>query len=150
VLSITRKKRNVFSSLFCRIYFSIPSFANFIPGEQGCNEGGKVATIPWGLNYYGGVISLRGAPKRPNNVTSASLNTLYLLPKDPRFEYGGAKFASCPGRHPTSLRPCGRRSLAYRFPPTTSPRAKWITGVLCLYCAKPLISCGCTTTVRFA
>jgi len=28
-----------------------------------------------------------------------------LLPKDLRFEHGGAKLASCPGRHITSLRP---------------------------------------------
>jgi len=30
-------------------------------------------------------------------------NTVHLLPKDLRFEHGGAKLASCPGPHLTSL-----------------------------------------------
>ena len=47
----------------------------------------------------------KGPPKSPNNVTSTFLNT-HLLPKDLRFEHGGSKFDSCPGRHLTSLRPC--------------------------------------------
>jgi len=29
-----------------------------------------------------------GAPKSPNNVTSAFFNTVHLLPKDRRFEHG--------------------------------------------------------------
>jgi len=29
-----------------------------------------------------------------------------MLSKDFRFERGGSKLASCPGRHLTSLRPC--------------------------------------------
>jgi len=45
------------------------------------------------------------APKSLNNITSTSFNTVHLLPKDLRFEYGGAKLASCPGRHLTSIRP---------------------------------------------
>jgi len=53
-----------------------------------------------------GVESLRGAPKRPDIVASTFFNTVDLLPKDLRFEHGGAKLASCPGRHLTSLRPC--------------------------------------------
>jgi len=32
--------------------------------------------------------------------------TADLLPKDLRFEHGGAKLATCPGRHQTALRPC--------------------------------------------
>jgi len=32
-----------------------------------------------------------------------------LLPKDLRFEHGGAKLVSCPRRHLTSLRPCTSR-----------------------------------------
>jgi len=35
--------------------------------------------------------------------------TVRLLPKDLRFEHGGAKLASCPRRHLTSLRPCTSR-----------------------------------------
>jgi len=50
---------------------------------------------------------LRGDPKSPNNLTSTFFNTagLHLFPKDLRLEHGGAKLASCPGRHLTSLRP---------------------------------------------
>jgi len=47
-----------------------------------------------------------GAKKSPENVTSTCFNTVHLLLKDLRFEHGGAKLASCPGRHLTSLRPC--------------------------------------------
>jgi len=46
-----------------------------------------------------------GAPKSPNNATSTFFNTVHLLPKDLRFEHGGAKLASWPGRHLTTLRP---------------------------------------------
>jgi len=42
----------------------------------------------------------------PNHVTNTCFNTVHLLPKDLRFEHGGAKLASCPGRHVTSIRPC--------------------------------------------
>jgi len=50
--------------------------------------------------------SLWGAPKSPNNITSTFFNTVHLLAKDLSFDHGGAKLASCPGRHLTSLRPC--------------------------------------------
>jgi len=50
------------------------------------------------------------APKSPQNVTSTFFNTVNLLPKELRFEYAGAKFASCPGRHITSLRPCASQN----------------------------------------
>jgi len=59
---------------------------------QGRREGGKGGIIP-------------SAPKIPNNAANTFLNTMNLLPKDVRFEHGGAKLASCPGRHLTSLRP---------------------------------------------
>jgi len=38
-----------------------------------------------------------GTPKSPNNVTSSFFNTVHLLPKDLRFEHGGANFASRQG-----------------------------------------------------
>jgi len=66
---------------------------------RGITNGDKGDTIPRAPNHY-------GAPKSPNNVTSTVFNTVHLLPKDRRFEHGGAKLASCPGRHLTSLRPC--------------------------------------------
>jgi len=49
--------------------------------------------------------SLRRVPKRPNNITSTFFNTVLLLPKDLRFEHEGAKLASYPGCHLTSLCP---------------------------------------------
>jgi len=41
-----------------------------------------------------GAESLRGHQKGPTIITF--FNAVYLLPKDLRFEHGGAKLASCP------------------------------------------------------
>jgi len=41
-----------------------------------------------------------------SQLTSTFFNTVNLLPKDFMFEHWGAKLASCPARHLTSLRPC--------------------------------------------
>jgi len=78
---------------------------------QGHNEGGKGAQLP------GRRITATGA-ENPNSITSALFNvtrtffnTIHLLPKNLKFEHGGAKVASCPGRHLTSLRPCCTGSL---------------------------------------
>jgi len=55
-----------------------------------------------------------GAPKSHSNVTITVFNTAHMLPKNLRFEHGGAKLASCPGRHLTSLRPwMGHRTLTF-------------------------------------
>jgi len=64
---------------------------------KGHNEGGKRGTVPWGPNHRGGADSPRGAPKKPNNVTSTFFNTVHLLRKDLRFEHEGAKFLIVPG-----------------------------------------------------
>ena len=45
--------------------------------------------------------SLRGVPKRPNNVTTTFFNVVHFLPKDLRFEHVGTELASCPGFHLT-------------------------------------------------
>jgi len=68
---------------------------------QGRSEGGKISQAEslWGRRVTA------WSPKSPNNVTSAFFNTINLLLKDFRLEHGGAKLASCPGRHLTSLRP---------------------------------------------
>jgi len=50
-----------------------------------------------------------GEPKSHNNVTSSFFKIVHLLPKDLRFEHGGAKHVSCPRRHLTSLRSCTSR-----------------------------------------
>jgi len=60
-------------------------------------------------------------PKSPNNVTSTFFNTVYLVPEDLRFEYGGAKLAFCPGHHLTSLRPCVSRQLSNVQPSALQP-----------------------------
>ena len=71
-------------------------------------KGGSISPAP---NHYGGTELLQGAPndrgslKSLNNVTSTFFNTVYLFPKDLRFEHRTAKLASCRGRHLTSLRP---------------------------------------------
>jgi len=57
------------------------------------------------LNHCWGAELLREAPKSPNTITSTFFNTVNLLPKELRFEHGGAKLASCPGRHLTSVHP---------------------------------------------
>jgi len=57
-------------------------------------------------NHYGGRRITAGTPKSPKNVTSTFFNTINLLSKELRFEHRGAKLASCPGDHLTSLRPC--------------------------------------------
>jgi len=64
-----------------------------------------------GPNHSGGADILRGrrmiagTPKNANNVTRTFFNTVHLLPEVLRFENGGAKLASCPGRNLTSLHP---------------------------------------------
>jgi len=74
--------------------------------NQGRNEGGQRvhnslgAKALWGSQItVGGVECLREWSKIPNNVRSTSFNTAHLLPKDLRFDHGGAKLASCPGCH---------------------------------------------------
>ena len=62
---------------------------------------GGVTSWQGGHNYPDAE-SLRGARKRPKNVTSSFFNTIHFLPKDLRFEHGSAKFTSCPGRYLTS------------------------------------------------
>ena len=62
------------------------------------------AQLP-GCRVNKGAPNHSGSPKSPNNVTSTSFHTVRLLPKDLSFEHGGAKLASCPGHHLTSLRP---------------------------------------------
>jgi len=66
------------------------------------NEGCKVEQV------FGRGITL-GALKSPSDITSTFFNTVNLLPKDLRFEHGGAKLAPCPGRRLASLRLAFRR-----------------------------------------
>ena len=61
-------------------------------------KGGKGAEFP-------GCRITMGLPKSPKYVTSTSFSTVNLHPKELRFEHRGAKLASCPRRHLTSLHP---------------------------------------------
>ena len=70
-----------------------------IPCEQGRNEGGKGVIIPRAPIDC-------GRCRKVLTMSQVLFNTVHLLPKDLRFENGGAKLVSCPGRHLTSLRPC--------------------------------------------
>jgi len=62
--------------------------------------GGKGSIVPQAPNDY------RGAKKSKQcHKHVLQYSRLHLLPKDIKFEHGGAKRASCPGRCLTSLRP---------------------------------------------
>jgi len=80
----------------------------YLLGEQShknsnsCTQG-RNDVVARGAQFPGRRIAM-GAPKSPNNVTSTLFSTVDLLPNDLTFEHGGAKLASCPGRHLTSLR----------------------------------------------
>ena len=80
---------------YVAVLFRLSLQCTLLHYTQGRNEGNNSPGTEW----------LRGALKRPINVTCTFFNTVHLLPKDLRFEYGGAKLASCPRPHLTSLRP---------------------------------------------
>ena len=69
--------------------------------QQGRNDGGKGGTIPQATNHYWGTEKSQRSHKY-----FLSLNIVHLLSKNLKFEHGGAKLASCPGRHLASIRPC--------------------------------------------
>jgi len=57
---------------------------------QGRNEGGQEGhKFPGAESLWGRRLTAR-TPKSPNNFTGTFFNTVHLLPKDLRFEYGGA------------------------------------------------------------
>jgi len=66
--------------------------------KQGRNGGARGAQFP-GRRVTMGRRITAGASKSSKNVTSTFFNTVNLLPKELRFEHGGVKLASCPGRH---------------------------------------------------
>ena len=87
-------------------------------------RGRKGGTIPRAPNHCGDaemfqqcLIVISTLFQQCHIVISTLFNTLHLLRKYSRFEYGGAKLASCPGRHLTSLRTCTvmNTSLCHTF-----------------------------------
>jgi len=97
-----------------RKYVKQPCAAN-----RDVKTGGKGGAIPRAPNHYGDAESLwgrritAGSLKRSSNVASTFFNTVHLFSKDFRFEHGGAKLASCPGRHLTSLRTWRQRPYVF-------------------------------------
>jgi len=78
-------------------------FESYFITTMGVTKGGKGDTIPGTGNHYGDAQWLRGSLK--------ILNAMHLLPKDLRFKKWGAKRASWPGRHITSLCPWWQQCL---------------------------------------
>jgi len=85
----------------CLFSENFPIFLFLLHITRGVTRGAR-GTIPWTPNHCGG-------PKSYNNVISTSLNTVHLLPKDFRFEHGGANLVSCSRRRLTSLHLCTSR-----------------------------------------
>jgi len=73
---------------------------------QGRNEGGKGPQCP-GLRISVGVEKSQQCRKYFLHYSTFTSERL-------RFEHGGAKLVSCPGRHLTSIRPCMRQRW-FRF-----------------------------------
>jgi len=68
--------------------------------------GAKGATTGKGGHNYSGAKELWGRRMTTGGAEKSQQCQILLLQKDLRFEHGGAKLASCPGRHLTSLHPC--------------------------------------------
>ena len=74
---------------------------------------GKRSTMP-GRRIIGG----RRKVTKMLQLASTFFNTVHLLPKDIKFEYGGAKLVSCPRCHLTFVQPCPvstPRKLQFRW-----------------------------------
>ena len=84
---------------------AMPAIMGVTRGERGHNSPGAESLCRRRITA-GDAKWLRGASKSPNNVTGTFFNQVNLLPKDLRFEHGGAKFASFPEHHLTPFRPC--------------------------------------------
>jgi len=66
--------------------------------RRGATRGGNRRTFPRALNDFG--------ERRKVPTMSQLFNTVHLLRRDLRSKHWDAKFASCPGHHLTSSRPC--------------------------------------------
>jgi len=73
--------------------------------HRGLTTGGQGGHNSPGAGSLWGRQMSAGSPKSLNNFTGTFFNTVPFLPKDLRFELGGAKLVSFPGRRLTSLRP---------------------------------------------
>jgi len=89
---------------------------------RGVTREGKGTQFP---GHYGGAESMRG--RRKISTMSHVLPSVHLLPKDLRFDHGGAKLASCPGLHLTSLRPCTHEGQERKnLTPIQPPEIRWL------------------------
>ena len=77
----------------------------FVP-NQGRNDGGQTgARFPRRRITRGSAPNDWGVAEKSQQFHSTFFNIIYLPYEDLKFEFVGAKLASCPGRHLTSLRP---------------------------------------------
>ena len=81
--------------------------------QEGVTSGGKGGTIPRATNHCWGRRRTVEAPKNPNNVRSTFFTYGTFASKRPQVRRGGAKVASCPGRHQTWVRLCRLRVWWY-------------------------------------
>jgi len=94
---------------FSAMLSSLRNWANH--DSRGVTMGDKGDTIPRAPDHYGAPNHCGGRQMSPrgaenlNNFTSTFFNTINVLPKNLRFEHGGAKLASCPGPRLTSYAP---------------------------------------------
>jgi len=97
------QKKFPFFSKFSRNPVSIPKTYTHVlsTSDRSVTRGARGRNSPSAESLWGRETTAGGteSPKSPNSVTSTLFNTVHLLPKDLTFEHGGAKLASCPGRH---------------------------------------------------
>jgi len=84
--------------------------------SKGVTRGARGDRIPRAPNRYGSAKPLRGRRMTAEGAEKSQQYHKYTIQystfADFRFEHGGVKLASCPGRHLNSLRPCTQvRSL---------------------------------------
>jgi len=97
--------RTIYRWTMAEAFQSVKPLAALLRLGQGRNEGGKEAQLPGRWITAGAPNDCGGRRKVPTISQAFFFNTVQFLPKDLEFEHGGAKLASCPGRHLTSLRP---------------------------------------------
>jgi len=103
--------RNVLSAKTYTVQRQYENSSTFCAcGWLGCRPSRDVTRGTWGHNSPGAE-SLRWTLKSLNNVRCAFFNTVNLLPKDLRFEHGGAKLA------PGAIQP--------RYAPEAKPPLQW-------------------------
>jgi len=108
-LSILTSSERTFSALsWSHSTLSLPLGKWFkllmIPNNQGRNEWARGHNFPHRITI--GAPNHCGGRRKVPRMSQVLSSTAHLLPKDLKFEHGGAKLVSCLRRNVTSLRPC--------------------------------------------